>query len=247
MLGQAYNLKNNKYNIVILAAGASNRMGNASNFIPKALSKIGNKRAINYLIEKYKNIAYKFVIGVGYHRDLLEYYLKGVYNNLNIEFSYQKPEDLKNNGVSTIYCLDHCDSRYETIILFCDLFIFNNCNVLGDSLYFADIQTEGNIGTFRHTLKLKDNSSLLEIVHNDPPVSLLKKDDFGILGQFDISNTPLFKSIAYTKFNTITDITTDIIIPYSNQVEMQTRICKKVFEFGNETDLQIVRNLWEQS
>ena len=90
MIGQAISIKNKKYNIIILAGGAGSRMGNASDFIPKALSKIGSKRAIDYIIERYSIVAHKFIIGVCYHSDLLKSYIKGNYSNLDIEFSEEK-------------------------------------------------------------------------------------------------------------------------------------------------------------
>ena len=79
MFGQAYSLEGKKYNIIILAGGAGSRMGVASDYIPKALTSFGSRRAIDFLIDKYIAVANKFIIGTGYHADLLQTYIKGKY------------------------------------------------------------------------------------------------------------------------------------------------------------------------
>lgn len=60
MLGQCY--ANEKFNVIILAGGAGSRMGQASEFIPKALTKVGEFRAIDLLISRYLNISHRLII-----------------------------------------------------------------------------------------------------------------------------------------------------------------------------------------
>lgn len=248
MIGQVTSLLNKKYNIIILAGGLGTRMGVASDYLPKALSKIGSKRAIDYIIERYSPVAHKFIIGTAYHADLLESYIKGNYSHLNIEFSHERVEDLKNAGVSTLFCLDKADSRYGTIICFCDLLMISNSIVNDDTIYYADKETKGNIGTFRHSIKIENNNIIKKIEEHNPPV--LKEENNGVLGVFCFSNTFILKAITYAKYDFITDLTFDIVRPYNDFGGggfMNAEHCDCVYEFGDENNLQEVRKLWENS
>ena len=115
MLGQAVSLEGNKYNVIILAGGNGTRLGEQSDYIPKALTQIGNKRAIDYLIERHIPVAHKFIIGICKHADLLQGYVEGRFKPLPIEFS--REDELHNEAISLMYCLDHADIRYGTIVL----------------------------------------------------------------------------------------------------------------------------------
>jgi GTP:adenosylcobinamide-phosphate guanylyltransferase len=242
MIGQAYSPTGKKYNVIILAGGAGSRMGYASDYIPKALTRIGEKRAIDYIIEKYLNVAHKFIIGTSYHADLLESYVKGKYAQFNVEFSREPVEELNNNGTSTILCLDHADSRNGTIITFCDLLVVGNNEVIDDSILCATIETKGNIGTFRHTINKFDT-----IIHKEDEPILPDNNKFGVMGMFVIDDTPFLKETAYSCYYDITDLTDCIIEPYFIQKkEFEMNKCDTVYEFGNDTDLRKVRELWEQ-
>ncbi len=248
MVGQATSLTGKKYNIVILAGGAGSRMGSASDYIPKALSKLGEKRAIDYIIERYVHVANKFIIGTGYHADLLQSYVKGQYPNLPIEFSFERPEDLQNTAKSTTYCLDQADSRFGTIICFCDLLLITNPIIEDDTIYYVDKDTKGKIGTFRHSIDFKKNK-VTDFIACPSPISITESshsDINGVLGTFTFSNTVLLKSIVYGNFTTSTDLTWDIITKYNDQIQMNAAHCDCVYEFGDENNLQEVRKLWEQ-
>jgi GTP:adenosylcobinamide-phosphate guanylyltransferase len=223
MLGKAITLNGDRYNVVILAGGNGTRMGEQSNYIPKALSQFGERRAIDYIIERYESIAHKFIIGTGKHYDLIEYYVRGRFPSLPIEFS--RETSLKNNAVSTLYCLDHADTSHPTLILFCDLLVVSNFVLERDTILVAGKNTTGKVGTFRHT------------------------DRFGrgILGHFSFGNTSLLKSIAYYKYyrERLFDLTEDIVMDYNKEIPMRLEECGKVYEFGNNSDLEEVRKLWE--
>lgn len=236
-------LYNKKYNVIILAGGLGTRMGVASDYIPKALSKFGSKRAIDYIIERYIHVAHKFIIGTGYHNDLLENYIKGEYPNLPVVFSYEKPEELINPGISTMYCLDNADSRYGTIISFCDLIMLDNLVLNDDTIYYVDLNTEGNIGDFRHSVKIKNNF-VEEFIQHEIPIkpSIIHN---GVLGTFVFSNTILLKTITYSKSNIIKDLTWDIVSNYNVNKQLKAEHCKNVVEFGNDIDLIQVRKSWE--
>ncbi len=244
MTGQVMSLYNKKYNVIILAGGLGTRMGIASDYIPKALSKFGTKRAIDLIIERYTHVAHKFIIGTGYHADLLETYVKGQYQNLHIpiSFSYERPEDLKNAGVSTMYCLDNADSRHGTIICFCDLLVVSNLLLKEDTIYYADKTTTGNTGTFRHSINI-DKIYVSQINKHEEPIKV--NEGNGILGTFIFSNTSILKQITYSIFNKIEDLTWDIIKTYSETIRMHAEHCDCVYEFGDENNLNEVRKLWE--
>lgn len=229
MLPQAYSLLGTKYNVIVLAGGNGSRMGNQSDYIPKALTQIGNNRAIDYIINKYRNVAHKFVVGTCRHADLLESYIKGKYSPLNIEFS--REAYLRGSGISTMYALDHCDTDYGTIVLFCDLLVISNNDIKDDTVLVCGENTKGVTGTFRHTDKLGR----------------------GVLGNFTFSRTDVLKWVTYKSYadgvmtNTYSDITDDIAGPYNSKLPLSFSECKLVYEFGNENDVNKVRKAWDYS
>jgi len=242
MFSQCYSKTKSEYNVIILAGGAGSRMGDQSDYIPKALTKLGNGRVIDFIINRFAPICHKFIIGLGYHSDILQAYIKGSHTTLPIEFSYENPNNLLNNAYSTVYCLDKCDSRYKTIVVFCDLLVLHNTEIIPNSILLASCSTQGILGTFRHTVDDKDN---LKIKLNTPPVSIIDNNYYGVMGQFVFSDTPLLKKIAYTNYYKLNDLTDDIVIPYNNELKMTGDICLKCFEFGTKEDVMKVRELWE--
>lgn len=225
MIGQAVSITGKKYNIIILAGGNGSRMGEQSDYIPKALSQIGNRRAIDYIIERYINVAHKIIIGTCKHADILEAYVKGRFPVSNIEFS--REEELYNNAVSTMYALDHADSRYGTIVVFCDLIVVSNTIIKDDNILVAGNTTKGKVGTFRHT----------------------DRNGRGILGNFTFSDTTWLKAVTYTNhcLKRFEDLTEDIVMEYSKKIPVLTEECGTVFEFGTEEDLLEVRKMWEDA
>lgn len=234
MLGQCFATE--KYNIIILAGGAGSRMGEASNYIPKALTEFGGQRAIDHIIYRYLPIAKKFIIGVCTQADLLISYVKGRYPSLDIEFSVE--DELVNNARSTTYCLDHADCRYPTLITFCDLLMLDNPHVQGNMLYLATKNTVGVIGTFRHSWED-------QIVVNTPAKPITEIQN-GIIGVFTFANTPLLKVHAYEGIDYQQDLTTDIILMYNGTSPRSMSVieCGKLYEFGTQADLEKVRELW---
>jgi NDP-sugar pyrophosphorylase family protein len=241
MIGKAVSLKGLKYNVIILAGGLGSRMGISSEFIPKALTKIGSGRAIDFLIERYSDVAAKFIIGVGHQGDLLESYIRGRYSG-TIDFSREAATEIINNSFSTMYCLDHADSRIGTIISFCDLIMMDNLVLANDMLYYVDEQTEGAPGTFRHSIQFTNNSQF-SIIQNQRPTFRSN----GVLGTFIFGNTPLLKSIIYSKYPSLNDLTDDLVSEYHNCIPLRAVACKNVFEFGTAEDLNKVRELWYES
>lgn len=236
MIGQCFS--KDKWNIVILAAGAGSRMGEASMYIPKALSPLGEMRAIDWLILRYANVAHKFIIGTHTHYDLLINYIAGRYPASIFEFVTEK--ELVNNARSATLCLDKVNSRYPTLVLFCDLIMLDNFELAPDRLFIATKDTLGNTGTFRHHV---NKNGFIEKFSEPKDASQCE----GVLGVFSFGNTPLLKAIAYSSWEEHTDFTDDVVIPYREQEGLLAEECKKVVEFGNQTDLIKARELWEKT
>lgn len=227
-----------KFNVIVLAGGLGTRLGTQSDFIPKALTKIGELRAIDFIIQRYMRVAHKFIIGCGIHGDLLESYVKGNYPNILFEFSHES--ELRNNAISTLYCLDHCDSRYGTIISFCDLLMIGNVVIHPDILYYTNSATRGHIGTFRHSIMIEDGR-VAAITAQDPPSTT------GVVGCFILRNTIELKRLAYTQGEALADLTTDLIAPYNEKHRLEAQPVESLYEFGTENDLQRVRELWRDN
>jgi len=244
MLGQFVCKEGKSYNIIVLAGGIGTRMGSASEYIPKALTEIGKSRAIDLILDKFALIAHKIIIGTGSHADLLESYVKGRYSEKRLCFSRESREELNNNGTSLLYALDYADSRYGTIITFCDLLLLSNPVVFGSSLYLANADTKG-VGTFRHGVKLNKEHVETVVVHEEP--KSIDAVDNGVVGLFVLEDTLLLKEIAYSKARKgeLKDITSDVISTYVRELDTKAVIVNSIIEFGNEKDLIKARQFWE--
>ena len=245
MIGQVFSLHGKKYNVIILAGGNGSRMGEASKYIPKAMSQIGEKKGIDYIIERHLMIAHKFIIGVGKHGDIIENYVKGRFPGIPIEFS--REIEIQNNAISFSYCLDHVDSDYGVIISFCDLIMLSNAEIEGDELFYVDINTLGITGTFRHQIDFEKHNRIFSNIHPLP----VDKINNGLIGYFTFNNTFLLKMITYEIMYFMRkhelDLTKDIVKTYQKYyLEMKTEHVNKIVEFGTMEDLEKVRKLWEK-
>jgi NDP-sugar pyrophosphorylase family protein len=220
-------------------------MGLASDHIPKALSKIGSQRAIDLIISRFQLVADRFVIGTGWHADLLESYMRGRFPNMAITFSQEVVPQLKSNAVSLMYALDNADSRLGTIVTFCDLLLLSNPMISSSALYLAHEDTKGVVGTFRHSASLKGDVVRKIIAHEAPKfVSEIKN---GVVGFFVFRNTLLLKEITYSlaRSGKLNDITSDIVPRYLAEDEMKGVMVDALMEFGDESDLEKARQIWE--
>lgn len=247
MLGQFICEKGRIYNVIVLAGGLSTRMGSASEHIPKALSKIGSQRAIDLLISQFLLISHKIVIGTGWHGDLLESYISGRYPNQKIEFSRESVNDIRNNAISLLYALDHVDSRYGTIVSFCDLIMLSNPLISTSSMFIANQATKGVLGTYRLSVNAEDGV-VTKVNVLDKPQSVAGIDN-GVVGFFVFSNTLLLKELAYSlaRKGNLTDITTDIVSRYVTEEPTVVKDVSALLEFGTEADLARARDYWENA
>lgn len=234
MIGQCFS--RDKFNIIILAGGKGSRMGESSEYIPKALVELGNSRVIDHIVTRYWNVAHKFIVGLGRHGDLLRAYLLGRYPKGF--FSFSEEEEPKNNAWSLLYALDHADSRYPTLVTFCDLILVANYSLSSDSaIYYADEKTKGHLGTFRHSLTKG------HIIKNKQPLSLAEADS-GILGCFVFNDTMQLKGDIYAlgSHDELNDITDDLVDVTTKPIH-----CEAAYDVGTEADLGAVRKLWEET
>jgi NDP-sugar pyrophosphorylase family protein len=245
MLGQFYSDNNEKFNVVILAGGLGSRMGQASEHIPKALSKMGSQRAIDLIISKFQLVAGRFIVGTGWHGDLLESYIRGRFPNSGVIFSPEHVAQLKGNAVSLMYALDNVDSRMGTIVSFCDLLMLSNPLISTSALYFAHRDTKGVVGNFRHSAQIKGDI-VKKIVALESPMDVADIKN-GVIGFFVFRNTLLLKEITYSlaRVGKLNDITSDIITRYLAVEEMKGIMVDALLEFGNEDDLEKARRAWE--
>ena len=219
MLGQSFSEQPEKFNVIVLAGGSGRRMGSASDHIPKGLTKLGSQRAIDLILSKFMLIGQRFVIGIAWHADLLESYVRGNFPNLDIAFSREASADLRSNAHSLMYALDSIDSRLGTIVSFCDLLLISNPLIMGSSLYLATKKTEGVVGTFRHSVELMGEVVRRVLNHPKPrPIAQLRN---GVIGFFVLENTLLLKEITYTlaRAGKLNDITSDIIAQCSDRAD----------------------------
>lgn len=214
------------YNIIILAAGESSRMGPLCEFLPKILVKLGDKRILTHTLSKVQPLAHKVIIGVGHQQDILIPFIKNI--DVNIAISIEDPKTIINNAQSLRVSLPYCDDNYGTLILFCDYIIDTPTIINPDTGFIVDKSTVGIYGTFRHFI---DDS--LDIISSVYPETLTDTTR-GVLGYFAISDTKKLKEIAANCVNP-KDITDDFIRPYHqyyNQLSWQ--VCPIIYDIGTE-------------
>jgi hypothetical protein len=235
-----------KFNVIILAAGLGSRLKTETNNIPKPLVYLGKEdmRAIDYTIQKFQYVADRIIIATAYCADILENYIKGKYENMNIFFSRENVSELDGPGLSLIYALDYASSRLPTIITFCDYVIEDYIPVDDDALgltgesgdpYIMDFYP-GSTGTI-------ENGIIVDLVKNEgPDGKRLKVIENGYMGISICHDTMLLKSIAYgsmaTKNN---EFTFDIIKSYISKRKTLPIKLSKMFEFGNLERLKKTR------
>jgi len=233
-----FSVKNQKFNVIILAAGLGTRLKPATDYIPKALVIIGKDRAIDYIIRKYQHIADRFIIAIGYSADLLENYVRGKYSSLNLLFSQEDVSELSGPGKSLLYALDYASSKLPTIITFCDYVVGDYFSVDSDVLGVCKPNRESILGTYK-TLVVSKDGIVTDIIKNVD----MKQKEGGFTGIAMCHNTILLKSIAYNaaiKSENI-DYTFDIIKKYIQKIRTTACPLSKIIEFGESDTLEKAR------
>lgn len=238
-----FSVTNQKFNVIILAAGLGRRLQPETDFIPKALVNLGQDRAIDYAIRKYGYLSERLIIATGYCADLLKNYLRGKYPSLDLFFSEERVVELCGPGVSLLYALDYASCRLPTIVTFCD-FIFNEqFSVDVDAVVVYKPGKEDAVVDTYKTLAIAEEGIVSDIVPNPDPQRIREN---GFTGTVICHNSILLKAIACgqvcEKSNVgELDYTMDVIRNYVRVVHTITVPVSSIFEFGTEESLNRTR------
>jgi len=239
-----FSVTNQKFNVIILAAGLGSRLKPETDYLPKALVELGKGglRAIDYSIRKYQYIAERFIIALGYSAELLENYIKGKYSSLNIFFSREEVSELCGPGKSLVYALDYASSKLSTIITFCDYVINDQISLEYDSICVCKPSKEDSVLDTYKTVAVVDEGIVVDLKKNEDMENV--KED-GFTGIAICHNTKLLKSIVYSAAASKTELEdvdyAYIIRSYIQKVRTLACPLSKIFEFGTEDTLKRTR------
>lgn len=232
-----FSVTDKKFNVIILAAGKGTRLKPATDFIPKPLIKLGDERAIDYLLKKYQYVADRVIIGTGYEAELLENYVKGKYSAMEIEFSRENVDNLNGPGKSLVYALDHTSSVLPTIITFCDYIIGDIFSVDIDALGVSVESKESILGTYK-TIVNAEEGVVQTLEDNTKSVK-----EYGFTGVAIFHNTLLLKAITYTIAAKGTIEYEAVIREYIKNIRTVVVPFKKIYEFGVAKTLEQTRKV----
>ena len=242
MISPLFSNTNKKFNVIILAAGKGTRLKPATDYIAKPLIEISGERAIDYFIKKYQYVAHKIIIAVGYEADLLENYVRGKYSSLNIEFSKEDVKDLHGPGQSLVYALDHADSKYPTIITFCDYIVNDVFSVDDNAVCVSDSVRKSVLGKYRTYIDAEEGIAI-DICDNKN--NTIKN---GFTGIFICHNTVHLKYITYyfaTRGLTKEENTYEAIIrEYIINTKTSVIALKEIYDFGDPKTLEKTRSIF---
>lgn len=238
MISPIFSTTNQKFNVIILAAGKGTRLKPVTDFIPKPLIELGDERAIDYLLKKYQYVADKVIIGTGYGADLLENYVKGKYPSMNLVFSKEDVKELKCPGRSLVFALDYASSNLPTIITFCDYIIEDVFSVDMDALGVCGQSEKSVIGTYRTIVDAEEG-----IVQNLNDNTDMSVKEYGFTGVAVFHNTLLLKSIAYTIASEGDIEYEEVIRKYIKKIRTVAISFKKIYEFGIVDTLKQTREV----
>jgi len=239
-----FSVNNQKFNIIILAAGHGTRLKSATDYVPKALVEIGGLRGIDHSIRKYQYIAERMIMATGYCADLLQNYVRGKYPSQNFLFSREEVSGLRGPGRSLLHALDCALSNLPTVITFCDYIIEDQFSVDQDCLAICQAAEESSVlGTYK-TLAVVDEGIVADLVENQ---DVQNCHDSGFTGIAICHNTVLLKSIVYSAaasnggFENL-EYALDIIRPYIKKVRTVACALSKMYEFGTADTLGRTRS-----
>jgi len=126
--------------IIITTSGLGSRLGEFTRYTNKALCKIGDRYAIDYILDNYKNMeGAEFIITIGYKGDIVQQYISIAYSYLNVIFveidKYSGP------GSSLLYSLSRTKEYVNEPFIFhcCDSIVKDlNINLNNDTLFLYD-------------------------------------------------------------------------------------------------------------
>jgi NDP-sugar pyrophosphorylase family protein len=238
-----FSVTNQKFNVIILAAGLGRRLQPETDFIPKALVNLGGARAIDYSLRKFQYIAERLILAVGYCADLLENYVRGKYASPKIFFSQERIAELRGPGVSFLYALDYASCRLPTIVTFCDFIFGEPFPVDRDAVVICQPGNRDSVIDHYKTVASVEEGVVLDIAPNPDPQGVREN---GFTGTFICHNTILLKAIAYSQASAKCkegrlDYALDVIRNYIKAVRTVAIPVSRMFEFGTEESLARTR------
>jgi len=238
-----YSVTNQKFNVIILAAGLGRRLQPETDYIPKALVNLGQARAIDYAICKFQYVSARMIIAAGYCADLLENYVRGKYSSEKLFFSREEVSELYGPGVSFLYALDYASSKLPTIVTFCDFIFGDQFPVDADALVVCKPgNPDAVIDTYK-TVALVEEGVVSDVVPNEDPQGV---HESGFTGTVICHNSVLLKAIAYGQASAKSslgdlDYTLDVIRNYVKRIRTLAVPVSSIFEFGTEESLERTR------
>jgi NDP-sugar pyrophosphorylase family protein len=137
--------------VIITTSGTGSRLGELTNYTNKSLINVGDKFAIDHILNNYINLKVsEFIITLGYYGDLVKQYLTLTYPDINFRFIWIDKYEGKGSslGYSLLKVREFIDEP----------FIFHCCDCIIDNLpkfnQFMDILFVNN---------LKDGSSYASV------------------------------------------------------------------------------------
>jgi choline kinase len=150
-------LKNENYNIVILAAGIGSRFGNTINK-PKCLLKINNKTIIQILIENLILVGIKRInIVIGFKKEEIINHLSKI-RNIEINYIHNKNYKRFGSGYSWYQSLRKIDLKNSFFLFHADIVLDKNYI----KFIFNSKKKNLILQTSFNESKLQDNSLVLE-------------------------------------------------------------------------------------
>jgi NDP-sugar pyrophosphorylase family protein len=235
---------NQKFNVIILAAGLGTRLRPETEFIPKPLIELGGLRAIDHCIRKYQYIAGRMIIAVAYCADLITNYVMGKYSAYNLYMSAEDVASLHGPGTSLMYALDQASSRLPTLITFCDYIVGDQFPVDYDSLGVCRPDANSQVLGQYKTVAVVEEGVVVDLVAN-PNIDEMTENGFTGIAVFH--NTRLLKAITYGAATSKSesedvDFAFEIIRPYLQQMKVRANPLSQMLEFGTANTLAATRN-----
>jgi NDP-sugar pyrophosphorylase family protein len=228
-------LPSGRFNVVVLAAGPGTRLRPETEAVPKALVEVGDRRAIDYSMEKYASSAGRIVIASGHGAAQLEDHVSSRYPGLPVRFSREEIPSLSGPGMSLVKALERVDPGLPSVVTFCDYLLEGELPLDADALGLCRPDDPDSVlGTYWTVARVRDGL-VTDLVVNPDPVG--ERRD-GFTGIFVCRDTGLLRSIAAGAAARGTpDYTLDLVLPYVRRAPTRALRLTRLLEFGTRETL----------
>jgi choline kinase len=124
------------FDVIITCSGLGSRLRPMTNYLNKALVKLGDKAIISHILESYpKNC--RFIVTIGYLGDQVMDYIEINHSDLNIEYVSVNPYD--GEGSSLLYSLSRVFPLLDKPFVYnaCDTYVAGNKNLIANTAIVA--------------------------------------------------------------------------------------------------------------